>query len=40
MSEENKLVAERRRKLAALRATGFDFPNRFRRSALAGQRSR
>ncbi len=37
MSEENKLVAERRRKLAALRAGGFDFPNRFRRSALAGQ---
>ncbi|MEZ5561467.1 MAG: lysine--tRNA ligase [Gammaproteobacteria bacterium] len=37
MTEENKLVAERRRKLAALRAGGFDFPNRFRRSALAGQ---
>ena len=37
MSEENKLIAERRRKLAALRAEGFDFPNQFRRSALAGQ---
>ena len=35
--EDNKLVAERRRKLAALRSTGFKFPNDFRRSALAGQ---
>jgi len=38
MSEDdNKLVAERRRKLAELRAAGFGFPNGFRRSALAGQ---
>ena len=35
--EDNKLVAERRRKLADLRAAGFTFPNGFRRSALAGQ---
>jgi lysyl-tRNA synthetase class 2 len=35
--EENKLVAERRRKLGVLRAAGFAFPNDFRRSALAGQ---
>lgn len=35
--EDNKLVAERRRKLAALRGAGFKFPNDFRRSALAGQ---
>ncbi|MEO8445571.1 MAG: lysine--tRNA ligase [Gammaproteobacteria bacterium] len=35
--EDNKLVAERRRKLAELRAAGFAFPNSFRRSALAGQ---
>jgi len=35
--EDNKLVAERRRKLGALRAAGFAFPNDFRRSALAGQ---
>jgi lysyl-tRNA synthetase class 2 len=35
--EDNKLVAERRRKLAELRASGFAFPNGFRRSALAGQ---
>jgi lysyl-tRNA synthetase class 2 len=34
---ENHLVAERRRKLAELRAAGFRFPNRFRRTALAGQ---
>ena len=34
---ENKLVAERRKKLASLRANGFDFPNAFRRTALAGQ---
>ena len=34
---ENKLVAERRKKLAALRADGFAFPNTFRRTALAGQ---
>ena len=34
---ENKLVAERRKKLSALRADGFAFPNTFRRTALAGQ---
>jgi lysyl-tRNA synthetase class 2 len=34
---ENKLVAERRRKLADLRTEGFDFPNQYRRNALAGQ---
>ncbi|MDP2326186.1 MAG: lysine--tRNA ligase [Gammaproteobacteria bacterium] len=37
MSDDNKLVAERRRKLTELRAAGFGFPNDFRRSALAGQ---
>ena len=36
-NEDNKLVAERRRKLAELRAGGFAFPNTFRRTALAGQ---
>lgn len=35
--DDNKLVAERRRKLAELRTAGFRFPNSFRRSALAGQ---
>ena len=35
--DENKLITERRRKLGELRATGFRFPNDFRRSALAGQ---
>ena len=35
--EENKLVAERRRKLAELRGEGFLFPNQYRRTALAGQ---
>ncbi|MDP7041782.1 MAG: OB-fold nucleic acid binding domain-containing protein, partial [Gammaproteobacteria bacterium] len=35
--EENKLIAERRRKLEDLRAEGFAFPNEYRRSALAGQ---
>jgi lysyl-tRNA synthetase class 2 len=34
---ENRLVAERRRKLAELRATGNAFPNHYRRTALAGQ---
>ena len=34
---ENKLIAERRKKLASLRADGFAFPNTFRRTALAGQ---
>jgi lysyl-tRNA synthetase class 2 len=36
-NKENKLVAERRRKLDELRAAGFDFPNEFRRTALAAQ---
>ena len=35
--DENKLIAERRGKLAALRARGPAFPNDFRRTALAGQ---
>jgi lysyl-tRNA synthetase class 2 len=34
---EHRLVAERRRKLAELRGTGFAFPNDRRRTALAGQ---
>ncbi|MBL8225947.1 MAG: lysine--tRNA ligase [Chromatiales bacterium] len=34
---ENRLVAERRRKLADLRAAGNAFPNQYRRTALAGQ---
>ncbi|QOJ31333.1 MAG: lysine--tRNA ligase [Gammaproteobacteria bacterium] len=34
---EHHLVAERRRKLEALRADGFRFPNQLRRTALAGQ---
>ena len=34
---DNKLVAERRRKLDELRVTGFGFPNGYRRTALAGQ---
>jgi lysyl-tRNA synthetase class 2 len=36
-NQENKLVAERRRKLNELREAGFGFPNEYRRSALAGQ---
>jgi lysyl-tRNA synthetase class 2 len=35
--DENKLIAERRTKLAALRARGAAFPNDFRRDALAGE---
>jgi lysyl-tRNA synthetase, class II len=35
--DENKLIAERRAKLAALRTQGPAFPNDFRRDALAGQ---
>jgi lysyl-tRNA synthetase, class II len=35
--EENKLIAERRGKLAAVRARGPAFPNDFRRTALAEQ---
>ena len=35
--DENRLIAERRAKLAAIRARGMAFPNDFRRSALASQ---
>ncbi len=35
--DENKLIAERRAKLAQLRKAGGAFPNDFRRDALAGQ---
>jgi lysyl-tRNA synthetase, class II len=35
--DENKLIAERRAKLAQLRLRGSAFPNDFRRDALAGQ---
>jgi len=35
--DENKLIAERRAKLARLRASGGAFPNDFRRDALAGE---
>jgi lysyl-tRNA synthetase, class II len=35
--DENKLIAERRAKLARLRAAGVAFPNDFRRDALAGE---
>ncbi|HTY49580.1 MAG TPA: lysine--tRNA ligase [Steroidobacteraceae bacterium] len=35
--DENRLIAERRAKLAKLRAAGVAFPNDFRRDALAGQ---
>ena len=35
--EENKLIAERRGKLDALRAKRNPFPNDFRRTALAGE---
>jgi lysyl-tRNA synthetase class 2 len=36
-ADENKLIAERRAKLAELRKGGEAFPNDFRRDALAGQ---
>ncbi|HTY94461.1 MAG TPA: amino acid--tRNA ligase-related protein, partial [Steroidobacteraceae bacterium] len=36
MDDENSLIAERRAKLAKLRAAGVAFPNDFRRDALAG----
>ena len=36
-ADENKLIAERRAKLAELRRGGEAFPNDFRRDALAGQ---
>ncbi|HUA88121.1 MAG TPA: lysine--tRNA ligase [Steroidobacteraceae bacterium] len=35
--DENRLIAERRAKLAELRAAGGAYPNDFRRDALAGQ---
>lgn len=35
--DENRLITERREKLAGLRAQGFAFPNTFRRTALAAQ---
>jgi len=35
--EENKLIAQRREKLSALREQGNAFPNTFRRDALAGE---
>jgi lysyl-tRNA synthetase class 2 len=34
--EEHRLIAERRKKLTALRAEGFAFPNEYRRTVLAG----
>ena len=37
MEEENKLIEERRAKLAALRARGIAFPNDFRRKDLAAE---
>ncbi len=36
-TDENHLIAERRAKLAKVRARGIAFPNDFRRSALAGR---
>ncbi len=38
--DENRLIAERRRKLDALRETGCAFPNDFRRNALAEELQR
>ena len=35
--DENKLIAERRGKLAALREKGVAFPNDFRRNVMAGE---
>src|SRR3954467_3196129 len=35
--DENKLIAERRAKLAVARSEGQAFPNDFRRDALAGE---
>jgi lysyl-tRNA synthetase class 2 len=34
---ENRLIAERRAKLAALRASGWEFPNDFRRDAISAE---
>jgi lysyl-tRNA synthetase, class II len=39
-TDENRLIAERRSKLAALREQGNPFPNDFRRTATAGQLQR
>jgi len=36
-TDENKLIAERRRKLKALRENGIAFPNDFRRNVMAGE---
>ena len=36
-TEEHRLIAERRRKLGAMRQNGFNFPNHHHRTALAGQ---
>lgn len=36
-TDENKLIAQRRAKLAAIRENGIAFPNHFRRSVLAGE---
>ncbi|NKN32529.1 lysine--tRNA ligase [Marichromatium bheemlicum] len=36
-ADDNKLIAQRREKLAELRKTGVAFPNDFRRDALAGE---
>src|SRR5690606_36202531 len=38
--DENKLIAQRREKLARLRESGNAFPNDFRRTALAGELQR
>ena len=35
--DENKLIAQRREKLAAIREKGVAFPNSFRRDALASE---
>ena len=35
--DENKLIAERRAKLAAIRENGIAFPNDFRRNVVAGE---
>lgn len=36
-TDENRLIAQRRAKLAAIRENGIAFPNHFRRSVLAGE---
>ena len=37
IQDENKLIAERRGKLQALREQGVPFPNDFRRNVVAGE---